>query len=203
MSRNEWMPLIRIWAVMTALVAMAGLTGCARPGRALLTHKEYPSKSKSAPIDVYIGRYPGERIPLAVVNSVSLPEKDTIAKANMVENLRKQARKLGGDAVEDIRLLPREVRSYVTDENTPFRSWRQGTSYTYLLRGTVIRYDGEIVDVDQPRDYFRFKPPKNPNERESAQLDWTASIPEEPADAPESDAKQTEVPNERSMEDAN
>ena len=131
-------PIVKIFCA--AILSVAIFTGCARPTMERLTGEEFDRKAKDASVDLYIGTYDGYYEPVAILNSISLPEKDNLAKDQQLEYLKKEARKLGADAIHEIRLLPREVRGYVQDENVPFRSWKQGVYYVYFLRGTAIRY---------------------------------------------------------------
>ena len=141
---------LEIWraARLSILLALAvALSACARPTVKRLTDERYPRKTASEEIELYIGGYDGAHEVIAELNSISLPEKDDLAKSRQIDYLKKRARELGADAIEDIRLLPREVRGYVLDENVPFRSWKQGVYYVYFLRGTAIRY---VDDKDNP-----------------------------------------------------
>lgn len=134
---RHFLYMMRITVV--ALLALL-LAGCGQPSMKRLSFEKFPRTPKDEPIDLYIGRVSEPHQSIAIINSISLSENDTQAKQKQLEDLRKRARRLGADAVHDIRILPREVRGFVVDENVPFRSFKQGRYNLYMLRGTAIKY---------------------------------------------------------------
>jgi hypothetical protein len=137
------------------LVLVLGLLlmvwGCGRPSMRMLAGVRFPPKDKHADIDLYVGTIQREHVAVAVINSISLPDDDEAARRRQMEDLKKRARRLGADAVHNIRSLKQKGRGYVPDKAVPFWAWRQGEYRAYLLRGTAIRYASN-PSGEQPAD---------------------------------------------------
>lgn len=126
-------------AVALAITLLACLA-CHTPSLKRLTTTHFPPKPKSAPIDLYVGTVSRHHIEVAIIQSRSYSSKDEKTKAGQLEELKRLARKLGADAVQEIRLLTKRAQGYVIDDRVPFPAWKQGKYNLYFLRGTAIRY---------------------------------------------------------------
>ena len=126
-------------AVALAITLLASLA-CHTPSLKRLTTIHFPPKPKSAPIDLYVGTVSQHHIEVAIIQSRSYASKDENTKARQLEELKRLARKLGADAVQEIRLLTKRAQGYAIDDRVPFPAWKQGKYNLYFLRGTAIRY---------------------------------------------------------------
>jgi hypothetical protein len=135
---------------LTLAFIVAVLGGCESAHIHRLTDHKYPPKSRDAEIEAFFGAVerPHERI--ALIDSQTEESKDDEAKARMLEQLRQKARKLGADAVADVRLLSREGTGWVWDEATPFPAPKQGPYNLFFLRGEAIKYIDPSVDLAEP-----------------------------------------------------
>jgi uncharacterized protein YbjQ (UPF0145 family) len=77
---------------------------------------------------------------VAIIQSTSYANKDEKTKARQLEEMKRIARKLGADAVQEIHLLTKKAQGYVMDGRPPLPAWKQGKYNLYFLRGTAIRY---------------------------------------------------------------
>jgi hypothetical protein len=121
-------------------IALLGSVACHTSSIKRLTTTHFPPKSNSAPIELYVGTVSRPHTALAIIQSKSDAKKDEKTKAGQLEELKRLARKLGADAVQEIRLLTKKAQGYVVDERVPFAAWKQGKYNLYFLRGTAIRY---------------------------------------------------------------
>jgi hypothetical protein len=122
-----------------AVVILA--VGCAMPRVYRLTDQKRASLPAGASVDLYIGKLkaPNERI--AIVDSERYATKDDAAKERMLEELKRRARKVGAEAVQDIRLLAVRKRGMIADDRAPIAGpMRQGYYHLYFLRGQAIHY---------------------------------------------------------------
>lgn len=129
------------------LISLSGLlVGCSASQIHPLTDKKFPAKPATEEIDLYMGKVERPHIEIAIVDSRSLPGREDKDKQLQLNDLKHLARKLGADAVHDIRLLHKKARGMVIDERVPFPAWKQGEYKLYFLRGTAIKF---LADEDQ------------------------------------------------------
>ena len=124
--------LLAVWLVGT-------LTACAGPRMKRLSDKRYERIPTDQPVDVYVGKLAEVTAELAIIESSPYPFVDDEVKLEQIEELRRKTRRLGGNAVQDVRILAKVIRGFVVDERTPFTSWKQGTYEVYFMRGTAVR----------------------------------------------------------------
>ena len=132
-----------VWVILPVLLAsvLLGLGACTGPRVHPLTDFQYAPKGPDAPIGLLVGKESTPYEAIAVVDSETYAKKDDATKEKMLEDLRKRARKMGADAVQDIRLLPVNVRGVTSDEDVPVPgAWKQGRYQLYFLRGEAIKY---------------------------------------------------------------
>lgn len=119
------------------------ISGCNTTSVYRLTSVEYEEKHEEAPIELFVGVLQRPYTPIAVVQSRHYSEQTEQAKAKMVAEIKKSARKIGADAVMDLHLLPKRFEGMVMDERIPFPAWKPGDYYGYFLRGTAVVYEDE------------------------------------------------------------
>jgi hypothetical protein len=101
-------------------------------------------------VRLYVNEVRRPHVKIAIVQSFSDPEPDAARKREMLESLTREARKVGADAVMNIRQLRNDVRGAVVDEAVPFRSYKQGRYDMFFLRGTAIRFVDEMPAETAP-----------------------------------------------------
>lgn len=126
-----------------ALAALAAV-GCSGPRTLMLDETNYRRRPSNYWIDVWDAPALQPHREIAVIESSPRASDDDASLWEMVEELKAKARRLGGDAVQDIRLLQKEVRGLTIDERTPFPSWKQGRYPLHFLRGTAIVYESSL-----------------------------------------------------------
>ena len=148
-SRSE-----RSWAVRRvcgcALAAILLATGCSTPGVEMLTEKHYAPRAASYPVELYQGTVETPHDEIAKLDSVGVEFVTTDTRALLVEDLRVRARRLGADAVTNVAMLMRPERGWISDPQTPFRSWRQGWTDLHFLRGTAVRFKPLTIETGEP-----------------------------------------------------
>ncbi|MBN1866259.1 hypothetical protein JW916_03105 [Candidatus Sumerlaeota bacterium] len=172
---------------VAALLCLLLAAGCATPRVHRLTDFRYLPKAADAEIDCFVGKLTRPYESIAIVDSERYGEKDNPSKAKMIENLKKRARRIGADAVQDIRLLPVQVRGIVADERVPIvGAWKRGRYDLYFLRGEAVKY---VQEIGLPRAQHALAPATEPAEAEPSRPVRTPAaaveeLPETPSAAP-------------------
>ncbi|HUT22763.1 MAG TPA: hypothetical protein VM492_00305 [Sumerlaeia bacterium] len=193
MMRADRSPFVSTkWTCLLAVLACA----CAGPRVRRLTDFEYMPKAPDAAIDLFIGKLTRPYEPIAIADSERYALQDyekktrteaaqaqnTIQKERMLADLEKRARRLGGDAVQDVRLLRVKIRGVVRDPRVPVPgAWTQGYAYRYFLRGEVVRY---VQEVGLPPAKFSHKPEAEARGDEEAKPKKAPLEPELAEEAP-------------------
>ncbi|NUP91030.1 MAG: heavy metal-binding domain-containing protein [Candidatus Sumerlaeia bacterium] len=125
-------------------VAAASLTGCGLFVRKVDVryNPNFPRRPEGAQVDLWVGETSRPNIPIAVISSRRTAERSREAREAQIEELRERARRMGADAIENVRVETAEVRGFVGDPMVPFTAWKQGEFELYFVRGTAIRYTG-------------------------------------------------------------
>jgi hypothetical protein len=124
-------------------------TGCAltHPGAYHRVGKvEYVAKSKETPIEICedLVDYPYDVI--ATVDSRAVPDVKA-AKAQLLEDLKLNARLVGADAVHRIRRIEVHGHGKMLDNQNPIPgAWKQAYYTHYILRGEAIRKKEDKTD---------------------------------------------------------
>jgi len=132
----------------TLWLAVLGAVGCG-PRAMMLTDKQYAPRPSGQQIELFEGGISMPHEAIAIVDSVSVDELTTGTRKKMVEDLRARARKLGADAVINVKMLVAPERGWVLDPQTPFRSWKQGWTDSYFLRGHVVRFRPVLLETGE------------------------------------------------------
>lgn len=139
--------------VATALLAV----GCDRARMQYLTDRRYEPRPLSHSIDLYQGKLdvPHEEIAWLDTGGVALSEGETALSTDtrrvLIAELKERARQVGGDAVIEVTMLERPQRGWVRDPSTPFRSFRQGWTDFYFLRGKAVRFKAPLIETGEAR----------------------------------------------------
>lgn len=123
-----------------ALLAAA----CTAPREFPLSPAPFDSRPSKYPIDTFIGTVEESHRPISVIESYAYQTDSPETRQRQLEELRERARALGADAVQNVRLLTKQVRGYTNDTRTPFPSFRQGVYPLYFLRGDAIVYEAGL-----------------------------------------------------------
>jgi len=110
-----------------------------------LTWESRPPKGSSAGIELFVGQVSRPCEEIAILQSKYYEDQAKENKAKMLADLRNLARRVGADAVMDIRILPKRFQGMVADEKVPFPAWKPGTDYSYFMRGTAIVFKEDTV----------------------------------------------------------
>ena len=128
---------MRAWLCLIPVILIAGCT--ATPMQRLTTLRFQPTP-KDQPVKLYNSDVTEPHIKLAQIQSFADSSRDTETKRAQLLDLTERARRIGADAVVNVRQLENRVRGMVVDEKVPFRSYQQGRYEMYFLRGVAIRY---------------------------------------------------------------
>ena len=148
-------PSPSLFGFLLSLCAL-GLSACAGPRMVLLDDQEYPPRPSIYPIEVFDGKVIEAHREIAVIESTGYPDDTDETLLRQLEEMKRKVRKLGGDAIQDIRLLNKEISGFTIDERTPFPSWKQGEYPLYFLRGTAIIYEAGLPGAVSEGSVFSF-----------------------------------------------
>ena len=121
--------------------------GCSATNVHMLTEEKYPRKSKDAEVKLYINQVHEKHVAIALVNSFAAGEDTPDIRRKQLADIQKRARKLGADAVMNVRALKNKGRGMVPDDNVPFSAVKPGKYTQYFLRGTAIVYVTEDAET--------------------------------------------------------
>lgn len=169
--------LVKITVFAVLLIVLAG---CGGSRYKMLVETELKPKPKDFVPSLFVGKIDKSHKTIAIVQSRSYDNKDETTKAIQLEEMQKLARKLGADAVQNIRLLENKAHGFVVDQQVPFYAWKQGEYSLYFLRGDAIIYDNNSdnnsKDKDAPKESAeKASAEKASPEKESAPIEKQAS----------------------------
>jgi hypothetical protein len=130
---------VKLHKILPALLPTLLLCGCAGPRMMRMEGADYKPLDSRAPVDVYVGQLDPPYAEIAVIDSEAFAFIDDAAKQRQIEELQARARQLGANALQDVRILGKDVRGFTTDEQTPFTSWKQGEYTLYFMRAMAVR----------------------------------------------------------------
>lgn len=136
MVRKALLPLLLI-------VSLAG--GCAVRKVTPITTEKFPARAADAEVKLYPGDIARSNVKIAYVQSFAETDPDIETKKKQLQDLQKSTRRLGGDAVVNLRQFHNKVRGLVRDEAVPFPAVKQGSEDQVFYRGIAVRY----VDPEQ------------------------------------------------------
>ncbi len=131
-----------------AVLALLALVGCAGARVQRLTDEKYPPRPKDATIRLYINKVQQPHREIAFIDSHAVAERTDADREKQLLEIRDAARKLGADAVHDIRPLTLRVQGFMPDKQVPFKAFKQGRQKLYFMRGIAIVYTVEPATED-------------------------------------------------------
>ena len=126
------------------------MTACGGTRVMHLGESRFKPLDSDVPVTVYVGQPDYAYDELAIVDSTAVAYVDEDVKREQLEELKREARKVGGNLVLDVRILQKRMRGFTIDEQVPFKSWKQGEYRLYFMRGVAARapYE-ESVRLDE------------------------------------------------------
>ncbi len=134
-------------AASAALLVILFSSGC-QPRMKMLTDRTYPPTPPFQQIELYQGDVLTPYEEIAILDSIKVEALTSETQKTLVNDLRERARRIGADAVIHVSMLIAPDRNFVLDPQTPFRSYRQGWTDLYFLRGKAIRYRPALIETD-------------------------------------------------------
>ena len=144
--------------VLLLFVVLVVAVSCGTQRRYILGDTRYPPKPSDAEIKLFVNEVRRPHVKVAIVQSFADTEPDAEKKREMLEALTREARRVGADAVMNVRQLRNKVRGAVVDEAVPFRAYKQGRYDMYFMRGTAIRFVDESEVIEGPSDLAPIEP---------------------------------------------
>jgi hypothetical protein len=130
---------------LCAAVLLLGSAACTTSKRHMLSEEKFPARAKTEEVKLFVNEVRRPHVKVALVQSFSDAEPTAEVKKEQLEDLMREARRVGADAVMSVRQLNSRVRGFVPDERVPFPSWRQGRYELYFMRGTAIKFVDEAT----------------------------------------------------------
>ncbi|MBI1784744.1 hypothetical protein HYR69_06325 [Candidatus Sumerlaeota bacterium] len=163
------------------LVFLLLAAGCGGARMKILDHGKFKRRPSIYPIDLYEGKVIESHREIAIIDSTAYPSNpndDPKTKEKMFSELKIRARKVGADAVHDVRILTKRIEGYTIDERAPFPAWQQGEYPLYFLRGTAIAYESGMPGAvakgsgynAEPEGFTRAPQPAKPEEKNQATI---------------------------------
>lgn len=132
-----------VFLIVAALVASLG--ACATgPRTKRLTKQQFTPRPSIYPIEMFAGRVVRPYTEIALIESQSYDIDDEITREAQLEQLKVKARELGADAVDNLRILAKQVRGYTIDERAPAPAFKQGQYPLFFMRGRAIVYQASL-----------------------------------------------------------
>ncbi len=124
------------------MIFLCLLFGCAGTRTTFLTDHRYTRLHPGDPVAVYLETIDHPYKEIAFIDSEAYANIDDEIKMKQLEQLRSRARSLGANVIQEVRILPRNIRGYTIDEAVPFASWKQGAYQVFFMRGKAVRAAG-------------------------------------------------------------
>jgi hypothetical protein len=137
--------MMRRTAAMFLFAALLAAAGCASRTVYRLTDEKFRPTPANQEIKLYVTDVAQKYQPIGWVQSRSAPDREPKTKNAQLKYIVSEARKIGADAIVNVRMLRNKVRGAIADEAVPLPAWQQGEYERYFMRGLAIRYveDGE------------------------------------------------------------
>jgi len=129
---------------MVAATLVAGFTACTGPRRLKISDERYTRRPSMYPIEIFVGEVDIPHRRIAVIESRSYDIDSPVTREEQLEELKREARYIGADAVQELRILAKKAKGYTTDERSPIPSWKQGEYPLFFMRGTAIIYESSL-----------------------------------------------------------
>lgn len=106
----------------------------------MIAGERFPPKVSAEEVRLYVTPVRRPHIEVAYVQSFADISQDTETRRAQLRELRETARRVGADAVMEVRQMKNQVRGFVQDERTPFRSYTQDRYDMHFFRGIAVRF---------------------------------------------------------------
>jgi hypothetical protein len=131
---------IRAGLMLLAVGAMlAAMTGCGGPRMKMISDQHFKRLAADERVDVYVGKIEPPFTEIAIIDSQAFPYVDDAIKLRMIDDLKRRARRLGANTLDDVRILAKDINGFTVDERVPFTAWKQGAYSLYFMRATALR----------------------------------------------------------------
>ena len=137
-------PLMRGAFAAAFALAFGALAGCTGPRTLKIDKEDFPRRPSIFPIEIYVGETNQPHREIAVIESSAYADDEEDTRERQIDELKTRARKMGADAVQEVRVLTKKVSGYTIDERTPFPSWKQGDYVLYFIRGTAVIFESSL-----------------------------------------------------------
>lgn len=127
--------LMLCWILLSLMFLAAG---CGGPQVKRLSEERLKALARDARVDVYVGEVKVPHKDVALIESNTSTFVDDGVKLEQIEQLRKSARRLGANSIQNVHILTKHVRGATIDEFVPFAAWQQGQYELYFMRGEAI-----------------------------------------------------------------
>ena len=127
-------------------ILLAGLVAaCGGPRMLRIAEEPLAPLPPETPVAIYVGEVEPVVREVAIIESDRAVYEDEATRLKQIEQLRAKARALGANAIQEVEILPVQVRGFTPDERTPFKSWKQGEYSLFFMRGKAI-----VVEEQEP-----------------------------------------------------
>jgi hypothetical protein len=123
------------WLAALALATFA----CAGPRTFMVTHDAQAPLEPDDRVDVYVGTLDPPCVAIAQIDSSAYPYVTDAIKDRQLEELRRKARALGANALDQARVLTMQVRGMTAEENASISVWKQERYQLYFMRARALR----------------------------------------------------------------
>lgn len=122
-------------AVLMVLIAAS----CAGPRTKWLITDQPAPLPPNAHVDVYVGTIEPPFQPIAIIETDAVAVETDQARDAQIEELRRKARRVGANAIQNVEILKKRIKGMTPDEKVPFRAWKQGQYNLFFMRGMAIK----------------------------------------------------------------
>lgn len=141
--RFAWIAIARRLAVVACVaIALLLLTGCGGSKIQPISPDEAfpPAKPADYTMRCFKNTVTRPHRDIAWIDSTPLSDRSEESWEKQLQELQAAARKIGADAVHNVRALKLKARGAVIDEDVPFTAVKQDRYDLYFLRGTATVY---------------------------------------------------------------
>ncbi|MCE5230914.1 hypothetical protein LLG95_15155 [bacterium] len=128
---------LRNTLVLSILMFLAA--ACAGPRTKWLVTEHPAPLPPNTKVDVYVGTIDPPYQQIAWIETGAVAQETDQARVDQLEELRTKAREVGANAIQDVKILQKRVKSMTPDERVPFKAWQQGRYNLYFMRGMAIK----------------------------------------------------------------
>ncbi|MDK2971182.1 MAG: hypothetical protein PWP23_937 [Candidatus Sumerlaeota bacterium] len=164
--------------ILTGLLILS--TGCTSTRVQRIGTAEYNAVRDPEAVRLFLGDVSRPYREIAWIDSFSAVEKDREVKREQLAELRREAARIGADAIIEIQSLKEMRRGMTNDPRTPFPAWEQARTEMNFLRGKAVRFveEEQALEREEERAGMELIAPETGETPSETALD---EIPEVPA----------------------